>query len=187
MRVLGLDPGINGGGSLYFDASEPPPNVEWMFDFPTVGDGNQRELHYAGVRDLIYWTKPDVCFIEQVNAFVPKKKNPETGKMEADPWGATSMARFMGSYYALRAVVSCLDIPLRAVQPGTWKAAFNLRGKKKEGGTDDSARQLVLQRYPHTQPYLTLKKHQHRAEAFLVAVYGARLWRREGENLTIPE
>jgi hypothetical protein len=185
-RVLGLDPGVTGSGALYCP-DEPVPNVDWMFDFPTVGDGNKRELHYAGVRDLIWAVKPHVCFIEQVNAFVPKKKNEETGEMEADPWGATSMARFMGSYYALRAVVSCLDIPLREVQPAVWKTAFNLRGKKKGGGTDDSARQLVLQRYPATQHYLKFKLHQHRAEAYLIAVYGARLWAREGENLDIPE
>ena len=84
-------------------------------------------------------------------------------------------------------MVSCLDIPLRQVQPATWKAAFNLTGKKKSGGTDDSARQLVLQRYPQCAQYLKFKLHQHRAEAYLIAVYGARLWRREGENLDIPD
>lgn len=186
MRVLGLDPGITGAGALYCP-DEAPPNVEWMFDLPTVGEGNKKELHYAGVRDLIYWTRPDVCFIEQQVAFVPKKKDEDTGEMVSDPWGATSMARFMGSYYALRAVVSCLDIPLREVPPAVWKRAFNLTGKKKSGGTDDSARQLVLQRYPFTAPFLKFKLHQHRAEAYLIAVYGARLWKREGEDLTIPE
>lgn len=166
---------------------EPVPNVDWMFDLPAIGEGNKREIHYAGLRDLIWSLKPTVAFIEQVNAFVPKRKDEETGEMVTDPWGATSMFRFAGSYFSLRAVVGCLDIPLRTVPPATWKTAFNLKGKKKSGGTDDAARQLVLERYPATAPYLKFKYHQHRAEAYLIAVYGARLWRREGENLDIPE
>lgn len=186
MRILGIDPGITGACALYCP-DEPVPNVHWMFDLPAVGEGNKRELDYVAVRDLIYALKPNVAFIEQVNAFVPKTKDEETGEMVANPWGATSVFRFAGSYFALRAVVSCLEIPLRTVPPATWKTAFNLRGKKKGKGTDDTARQLVLQRYPATAPYLKFKLHQHRAEAYLIAVYGARLWRREGENLDIPE
>lgn len=189
MRILGLDPGVKGAAALYCAEATVPTVPDGMFDLPTLGEGVQKELHYVAIRDRIYALKPDVVFIEAVNAFTPKKKNAETGEMEADQWGATSMARFMGTYFALRCLVMCLEIPLRAVQPATWKAGFNLRGKKKEGGTDDSARQLVLQRYPACEPFLKFKLHQHRAEAFLIAVYGARVWRRELENgsLEIPE
>lgn len=186
MRILGIDPGISGACSLYCP-DEPVPNVEWMFDIPAIGEGNKREIEYVALRDMVYSLKPNVAFIEQVNAFVPKRKDEETGELVTDPWGATSMFRFAGSYFALRAVVSCLEIPLRTVPPGTWKAAFNLKGKQKSGGTDDTARQLVLQRYPMCAPFLKFKYHQHRAEAYLIAVYGARLWRREGENLDIPD
>lgn len=186
MRILGIDPGIAGACSLYCP-DEPVPNVDWMFDLPAVGEGNKKELHYAEIARLLWALKPSVAFIERVHAFPAQKKDPATGEMVADPWGATSMFRFAGTYYALRAIVSCLDIPLRTVEPATWKAAFNLRGKKKGGGTDDTARQLVLERYPQCTQYLKFKYHQHRAEAYLIAVYGARLWRREGENLDIPE
>lgn len=186
MRILGIDSGITGACALYCP-EQVVPNVDWMFDIPTVGEGNKREIHYAALRDKVYALRPDVCFIEQVNAFVPKTENKETGEMEANPWGGTSLFRFGGAYYALRAVVSCLDIPLRAVGAPEWKAAFGLRGKKKGGGTDDSARQLVLQRYPATSHYLKFKKDQHRAEAYLIAVYGGRKWRRENESLDIPD
>lgn len=186
MRILGIDPGISGAIALYCP-DEPVPNADWMFELPTVGDGNKKELNYVELRDRVYALKPDVAFIEQQVAFMPKKKNEVTGELEVDEWGATSMARFMGSYYALRCLVSVLDIPLRQVNPATWKAAFNLRGKTKGAGTDDGARQLVLQRYPACAPHLKFKYHQHRAEAYLIAVYGARLWRREGENLDIPD
>lgn len=97
------------------------------------------------------------------------------------------MFRFGGAYFSLRCLVSVLDIPLRTIGAPEWKAAFNLKGKKKGGGTDDSARQMVLERYPACEQYLKRKKDQHRAEAYLIAVYGARKLRREEENLDIPE
>lgn len=184
MRILGIDPGISGAAALY--CSETATS-DCMFDFPTLGEGNKKELDYAELARLICAAKPDAAFIEQVNAFPAQKKNPETGEMEADPWGATSMFRFAGSYYALRAIVSCLGIPLRTLQASQWKAAFNLRGKKKGSGTDDSARQLVLQRYPSCAQFLKFKYHQHRAEAYLMGVYGARVWRREREDIDIPD
>lgn len=185
MRTLGIDSGINGACSLYVSGQtvfEP----EQFFDIPTVGEGNKREIDYAGMRDRVYALRPDVAFIEIVNAFAPQRVNPETGEKEQVNFGATSMFRFGGAYYACRAVICCLGIPLRGVG-SEWKAAFNLKGKKKGSGTDDSARQVVVQRYPGTSSILTLKKHQHKAEAFLVGVYGDRKWRRENENLDIPE
>lgn len=184
MRILGIDPGIAGACALYCAGTS---TSDGMFDFPTLGEGNKKELHYAEIARLIHATKPDAAFIERVHAFPSQKKNPETGEMEADPWGSTSMFRFAGTYYALRAIVCCLDIPLRTLEPAQWKAAFNLKGKKKTGGTDDAARQLVLERYPSCSQFLKFKYHQHRAEAFLMAVYGARKWRREEENLDIPD
>jgi hypothetical protein len=189
VRILGIDPGIKGAAALFCGSPATPTVDNGLFDLPTLGEGNQKELDYAEIRNRIWGLKPDVVFIEQVNAFLPRRKNEETGEVEIDPWGATSMFRFAGSYYALRAVVTCLDLPLRTLTPGSWKTGLGLRGKQKGGGTDDSARQMVLQRYPAVAPFLKFKLHQHRAEAFLIAVYGSRKWRREEENgdLDIPE
>lgn len=185
MRVLGVDAGINGACALFEPGA--PPRPEDFFDIPTLGEGNKREIDYATMRDKVYATRADVAFIEIVNAFIPSTKNEETGENEPGKWGGTSLFRFGGAYYACRAVICCLGIPLRGVGSPEWKAAFGLRGKKKGSGTDDSARQLVLQRYPSTVQILKLKKHQHQAEALLIGAYGARKWRREEENLDIPD
>jgi hypothetical protein len=64
MRILGIDPGISGACSLYCP-DEPVPNVDWMFELPTVGEGNKKELDYPQLRDLISSLKPHVAFIEQ--------------------------------------------------------------------------------------------------------------------------
>jgi hypothetical protein len=185
VRILGIDAGITGSAALYC-ADAPVPTVpDGMFDLPTVGEGNKKELHYAEIRNRIWALKPDVVFIEQVNAFMPKVHNPETGQMEVNQWGGTSLFRFGGAYYALRAVVSCLDLPLRTVMPGEWKRGMGLKGGKEN---KDASRQLVLQRYPACAPFLKFKKDQHKAESFLIAVFGARKWRREdGDDLAIPE
>lgn len=169
MRILGIDPGINGACSLYCSDSTVPTVPQGMFDIPTVGESKQREIDYAGLRDLIWELKPEVAVIEIINAFMPK---PAEGE-EQRAWGNTSLLRFGGAYYAIHAVVDCLGIPRHRVGSAAWKNHFALKGKKKGGGTDDSARQVVLRRFPSTHPFLKHKKDQHRAEAFLMAVWYA--------------
>jgi len=174
-RILGIDPGINGACALYCPDEIVPTPSGGLFDIPTVGEGKQREIDYAELRNLIYALHPTVAVIEIVNAFMPSRsgnrKKSEQGD-EAD-WGATSLFRFGGSYFAIHAVVACLDIPRHRVSSPTWKGHFGLKGKAKQEGSgiDDSARQLVLQRWPALHPFLKRKVDQHRAEAFLTAAW----------------
>jgi hypothetical protein len=172
VRILGIDPGINGACALYCSDSTVPTIPNGMFDIPTVGDGPQREIDYGYLRDLIYATQPDLAVIEIVNAFMPKREV-EGGVTETVQWGGTSLFRFGGSYYAIHAVVACLNIPRHRVSSAKWKNHFGLKGKAKGGGIDDSARQVVLRRFPALQPFLMRKGDQHRAEAFLMAVWYA--------------
>lgn len=169
-RILGIDCGINGACALYLPDSPVPTIPEGLFDIPTVGDSKQREIDYAELRNLIYTLKPDVAVIEIVNAFMPAPLDGE----EQQRWGGTSLFRFGGAYYAIHAVVACLDIPRHRVSSAAWKGHFGLKGKKKGGGIDDSARQVVLRCWPSVQPFLKRKGDQHRAEAFLMAVWHAQ-------------
>jgi hypothetical protein len=190
MRCIGVDAGVNGACALVLpDGTTVPGGV---FDIPTVGEGNKREIDYAALRDLIWAVRPTHAVIEIVNAFMPSKKNDdgsdkknEDGSKEKVQFGATSMFRFGGAYYAIRAVIGCLDIPLYSVTSGKWQEEFNLRGKAKSGS--DAARQVVIERYPAIRPFVTLKKHQHRADSFLIGVYGSRKITRQEENLDIPD
>lgn len=184
-RILGVDPGINGACALYLPDATVPTVPNGIFDIPTVGDGKQREIDYAGLRNMVWELKVDIAFIEIVNAFMPTKKDPETGENVVDKWGGTSLFKFGGAYYSILAVLACLNIPTRRVSSPEWQAGFNLKGKAKSG--TDAARQVVLQRYPSVSPFLKRKADQHRAEAFLIGVYGSRKVRREEENLDIPD
>lgn len=169
-RILGIDPGINGACALYLPDSIVPTVAGGLFDIPTIGESKQREIDYAALRDLIWELRPTVAVIEIINAFMPKPKKGE----EERSWGNTSLLRFGGAYYAIHAVVACLNIPRHRVGAAAWKNHFNLKGKKKGGGIDDSARQVVLRAFPAVQPFLKNKGHQHRAEAFLTAVWYAQ-------------
>lgn len=169
-RILGIDPGINGACALYCSDSTVPTVPNGIFDIPTIGEGPQREIEYAALRDLIFAVHADIAVIEIVNAFMPTRQN-ESGEQETVQWGGTSLFRFGGAYHAIHAVVACLDIPRHRVSSAKWKNYFGLKGKKKSGGIDDSARQVVLRRFPSLQPFLTKKGDQHRAEAFLMALW----------------
>ena len=184
-RCLGIDPGINGACALFVPGVDPSPSD--VFDIPTVGDGNKREIDGAQLAALIWTLQVDWAFVEIVNAFMPQVTNPETGEKETSQWGGTSLFRFGGAYHSILTVLSCLHIPTRRIPSPEWQAAFNLRGKAKSG--TDAARQVVLQRYPAYAPFLKHKKDQHKAESILIGVYGSRKIRREEEddNLAIPE
>lgn len=171
MRILGIDPGINGACALYCSDSTVPSVPNGIFDIPTIGDGPQREIDYAGLRNLIFALQPDCAVIEIVNAFMPTREG-ENGP-EKVQWGGTSLFRFGGSYFSIHAVVACLDLPRHRVSSAAWKGHFGLKGKKKGSGIDDGARQVVLRRFPSLQPFLTKKGDQHRAEAFLIALWFA--------------
>lgn len=185
MRILGVDPGINGGCALYLPGATVPTVPNGVFDIPTVGDGNKREIDGAQLAHLIWELQPNWAFVEIVNAFMPQTTNPETGEKETSRWGGTSLFRFGGAYHSILTVLACLHIPTRRVPPAEWQAAFNLKGKAKSG--TDAARQVVLQRYPAYGPFVQRKKDQHRAESILMAVYGSRKIRREEEDIDIPD
>lgn len=173
-RIVGIDPGINGACALYLPDSTVPTAAGGLFDIPTTGESKQREIDYGRLRDLVFALRPTAVVIEIVNAFMPSQRGRKKGEEgeEAD-WGNTSLFRFGGSYFSIHAVVACLDLPRHRVSSAGWKNHFGLKGKPKGGGIDDSARQVVLRRWPALQPFLTRKGDQHRAEAFLIAVHHA--------------
>jgi hypothetical protein len=61
------------------------------------------------------------------------------------------------------------QIPLTVVEPGAWKRFHKLAGKGKEGG-----RQRALQLWPASHSMFARKLDHGRAEAGLIALYGAR-------------
>jgi hypothetical protein len=166
-RILGIDPGISGAVGLFLPDSPVNTVPDGLVDLPVMGEGTKRELNYAALRDIIWTLNPDIVVLERAMAM---PSIPDKNGVRRD-MGSASTFKFGGGYYAIKAVVACLDKPLHPpVMPGTWKKHFNLPGGD---AAKEAARQLAIQRYPQVAPFLTRKMDHQRAEAFLIAVWYA--------------
>lgn len=141
-------------------------NRQVVEDFPTTQDGKHRELDYAALRDIIWAFRPDHVFLEIVNA--RPGRDEKTG--EEVKFGATSLFRFGGGFFAIKAILGCLDIKPRMIASQSWKGHFGMWGGKE---SKEAARLVAIDRFPHVADLLARKKDHQRAEAYLIAAYGA--------------
>ena len=163
--IVGIDPGVSGAVAFFDPDKSPASGLRWIVeDMPVVGD--PAELNAPALRDLLCRFSPEHAFLEQVNA-MPVIVNRATGARGG--MGATSAFRFGGMYFGIKAIVACCDIPLTTVMPATWKKAQGLRGPDKE-----ASRRRAIQLFPdQAATALARKKDQNRAEAMLIAQWGA--------------
>ena len=159
MMILGVDPGFTGALACY----RPDPGTLVLTDLPThtrrMASGKPRvELDLAA---LAHWLDLHLP-IGDVHAFV---EDPHAMPKQ----GITSAFRFGHMCGALQALLVAYHIPMTLVPPATWKKAMGLTSDKV--GCQHRASQL-LPSHAHLWP---LKKHDGRAEAALLAYYGAHL------------
>ncbi len=102
MRILGIDPGLDGGLALLTDDGLL---LEVM---PTLG-GKQREVDGGTVADLLNSWEPDFVAIEKVSS--------RPGQ------GVRSMFTFGMGVGIIKGVVAALGLPLTEVQPKEWQGA----------------------------------------------------------------
>lgn len=174
IRILSIDPGINGAAVLFVGGAIVPVEPNGLIDLPTVGSEKQREIDVLALRDWMLQMQPDVAVLERVTAMpsIPDKKTGERREM-----GATSSFNFGGTYKVLKAIPMLFNIPLALVTPGKWKGFYGLKGG--DAGKEQ-ARQLALQKWPMLSALLCRKKDQDRAEALLIANYH---WKTENGDL----
>jgi len=146
--ILGIDVGIHGALAFY--------DVEELiiFDMPVLGRNKTSRVDGHRLAQIIEVQKPDMAMIEQVNAF---------------GMGATSAYNFGWNCGSLEGVLSAMQVPFEYVTPQRWKAVMNC--PKDKDGARMKASQLLPQ-FAHNWP---LKKHDGRAEATLIALYGNNL------------
>lgn len=154
MRI-GIDPGIS--GALFFLADEG----DWLtvHDMPIMakssGKGNQinpYELHGI-IEGETRGYKP-TAYLERVNAMPGQ--------------GVSSVFSFGKSAGIIEGVLAAMGIKVVMVTPNKWKKAAGLTGKDK-----DAARTLAIQLYPDLANQLSRKKDVGRADAILIAHFGA--------------
>lgn len=172
MYSIGIDPGINGAAAAYcYGDEEGPAFVSDAIDMPTMPDGSKRQIDAAAFArwlDRVQQTlggPPARAIVENVRAM---PSPPDATDGERRSMGAASSFRFGFAAGQIRAVLQVRYVPIRMVEPRVWKASFDLEGGDKEG-----ARQLALLLFPHVAHLLARKKDHNRAEAMLLAHYGA--------------
>ena len=145
MKVLGIDPGLDGAIALLGDGFLA------VRDMPTAGELKRRVVVAAEAAGIIRAWTPDIAVIERVHA-MPKQ-------------GVTSSFRFGQALGTIEGVLGALLIPVEYVTPQAWKKHFRLTANK------DDARLRAIQTWPRIADELRRKKDADKAEALLIAQY----------------
>jgi len=154
--ILSCDPGLGGALALVACAPQCRPVLVAAIDVPTVGDAAKRRVWIAPLTEwLLEREKAEVAFIERAQAM------PDQGASSGFIYG-----RAVG---ALEATILCAGVRLRTAEPSVWKRQMGLLKQDKKAS-------LALARVAidGAADHLELAKDHNKAEAMLIAVYGAR-------------
>jgi crossover junction endodeoxyribonuclease RuvC len=155
VKVLGGDLGNRGGLAIVDINNGTAPQLIDAIDIPTSGVGAKERVDVLTIRNWVLSHQPQHAFIERAQAF-PKQ-------------GASSGFKYGRAVGSIEAAIACCEIPMTIVEPTAWKKFHQLRGGDKEAG-----RQRALQLFPAAHAALARKKDHGRAEASLIALYGAK-------------
>jgi crossover junction endodeoxyribonuclease RuvC len=158
MIILGIDPGLTGALAFY-DMITKTIEVHDMPVMSVVRNGKTKnEVSAALTSDIIaehLKGMPSVAFLERVNAMPGQ--------------GVTSVFSFGRSSGIIEGVLAAYDIQTHIVIPQRWQKAMEVRGGK------DGSRERAMQLLPASADKFKLKKHDGRADAALIALYGSAM------------
>jgi crossover junction endodeoxyribonuclease RuvC len=166
MRIGACDPGLSGGLAVY----EPGAEIV-LADIPVFWEGQRRRVHGRILMEWLALHRPDVVFVEEVWA----------GPAFAGPAGF----RFGRATGAIESAIQCAGIRMRLVRPQVWKAYHGLIVARRKGDpkppklttaeTKEKSRILAIRRFQEAAPMIERKRDHGRAEALLIAAYGAHV------------
>lgn len=150
--LCGIDPGLSGALAFYDVALGAIETV----DMPTltVGKTAKRRVDEHQLANILWKRHAGHAYVERV---------------EVRPKEGVTSARTAGiGYGKILGVLAAVGVPFTEVTSAKWKAAIGVTGDK------DNSRLRASQLLPQASSQWPLKKHDGRAEAALIAVYGAR-------------
>ncbi len=153
--TVGIDPGLSGAVAFYNPMTEDVETIT----MPTLnsGTGSKRvvdELELAKLFD----SRSNIIkkvFVERVHA-MPKQ-------------GVTSVFTFGVGFGILRGIIAANFLPVEYITPQKWKKELRVPAVK------DAARARANEIFPKYADQWNLKKWDGRAEAAMIAYYGASL------------
>jgi len=155
--ILGVDPGLSGACALV----GPEGGVQ-VFDMPTTS----RRVNNKLKRQIDPY--PLAAWIELHRPLIRLAVIEQVGTMPGQ--GVTSAFNFGFTTGVIHGIIASCGIEIRTVAPQVWKRKFNLLGQDKDASRGEASRRLS--QFTDLWP---LKKHDGRAEAALLAIYGAGL------------
>jgi crossover junction endodeoxyribonuclease RuvC len=154
VKILGIDPGVNGGLAVVEITDGAAPVLTECADIPAIGTGAKERVDVAALRNFIEKHKPALGLIERAGV-MPKQ-------------GIASGFKYGRAVGAIEAAIALCAIPIEVVEPSAWKRFWHLPGKDKERARQTSAGEI-----PAAHASLARKKDHQRAESALIALYGA--------------
>jgi len=149
--ICGIDPGLS-GAVAFLNEDGTYAGVE---DMPVlVGTTGRKELDAAGLAEILRSYAPSRATVERVSS------RPGEGAVGAFSFGST--------FGGILAVLATLQIPTTLVQPAAWKRRAGIPAGADKAASIATAKRLI----PTASPALSLKKHDGRAEALLLARHG---------------
>lgn len=146
--ILGVDPGVSGAIAFYWPEA---PHRVIAEDFPTVYGRIDSLTLATRIRQL----EPELAIVEAVGAMPGQ--------------GVSSTFKFGRATGALDGIFAAMCLPVRFVSSSVWKKHWRL-GRDKE-----KSRALAIQLFPTCSKHFERKKDHNRAEAALIARYGAEV------------
>jgi crossover junction endodeoxyribonuclease RuvC len=158
MRVLGIDPGASGALAFLTISAGLPVALE-TFDLPVLRNGRRTQVDDYGLAREIDARlgeddEPLACaMLEQGGV------RPQNGRVGA--------ATFWLGIGVIRGVLAANFIPIETVAASTWKRSLRVVGDK------DASRIRASAIFPRWADQWSRVKDDGRAEAALIALYGA--------------
>lgn len=152
--IVGIDPGAS-GAIAFFD---PKSGVLSVHDMPVMeierSGKTKREINPTLLSNILHDDFGiNVVWLEKVGAMPGQ--------------GVSSMFQFGRGVGMIEGVVAAEGLPLNYVTPQAWQKAVGVRGGK------DGSRLRAMELFPKYSDLFRLKKWDGRAEAALIAWYGA--------------
>lgn len=154
MRVIGIDPGLDGAIAVI------SANSCRIIDMPTVtverNGKSKRQVSATELAEILYTIKSDDChvFAEKVSAMAGQ--------------GVTSVFSFGRSFGMIEGILAAFRLPVTFVPPATWVKAVG-RGQGK-----DASRARAMELFPDNQADFKRVKDDGRADAALIAYWGTK-------------
>ena len=168
--VVGIDVGLT-GAVAFLDSSRQVllDVIDMPVDRIAVNDSKDRgRVSDVRLLAILAGARGAHAFIEEPEGRPIAFRDKATGQRMARQPGAAGMLSLGTSYGIARCACTASGLVLTNVRPGAWKRSLGISGSK------DDSRRRAAELFPDFAHMFALKKSDGRAEAALIALWGAR-------------